>query len=180
MLPLHTIQQKVQVGSCLKLSPITDFACKCQVWDALPQLQLCLLLQPCSWSGQPSSASEGFFILHILSCSRLFSSGQDIPPFQDVKDIQKTDSNAEYYRQTESCRIKTYGFEQVLIQHRFLFQDVNCIEKSATNANSGAKDEAIVFTMRRGGKTFIFGQVVALLYSSPSPIMINRFQFRLC
>ena len=87
--------------------------------------------------------------------------------FQDVKDIQKTDSNAEYYHQTQSCRIKTYGFEQVLLQHRFLFQDVNCIEKSATNANSGAKDEAIVFTMRRGGKTFIFGQVVALSYSSP-------------
>jgi len=38
-------------------------------------------------------------------------------------------------------------------------KDVNCIEKSGTNANSGAKDEAIVFTMRRGGKTFIFGQV---------------------
>ena len=62
--------------------------------------------------------------------------------------------------QTQSCRIKTYGLEQVFIQHRFLFQDVNCIEKSGTNANSGAKDEAIVFTMRRGGKTFIFGQVV--------------------
>ena len=79
-----------------------------------------------------------------------------------MKDIEKTESNAEYYHQTQSCRIKTYGLEQVLIQHRFLFQDVNCIEKSGTNANSGAKDEAIVFTMRRGGKTFIFGQVATI------------------
>ena len=86
--------------------------------------------------------------------------GQDMFSSQDVKDIEKAESNAEYYHQTQSCRIKTYGLEQVLIQHRFFFQDVNCIEKSGTNANSGAKDEAIVFTMRRGGKTFVFGQVV--------------------
>jgi len=38
-------------------------------------------------------------------------------------------------------------------------KDVNCIEKSAINANNGGKDEAIVFTMRRGGKTYVFGQV---------------------
>lgn len=38
-------------------------------------------------------------------------------------------------------------------------KDVNCIEKSATNENSGAKDEAIVFSMRRGVKNFVFGQV---------------------
>ena len=80
--------------------------------------------------------------------------------FQDVKAIEKAETNAEYHHQTQSCRIKTFGLtQQAFVQHRFLFQDVNCIEKSATNANSGGKDEAIVFTMRRGGKTFIFGQV---------------------
>ena len=30
-----------------------------QVWNALPQLQLCLLLQPCSWPRQPRLASQG-------------------------------------------------------------------------------------------------------------------------
>ena len=85
-----------------------------------------------------------------------------MPSFQEVKEIQKGEANAEYLHQTQICRIKTFGLEQVVLQHRFLFQDVNCIEKSGTNANSGAKDEAIVFTMRRGGKTYIFGQVGSL------------------
>jgi len=38
-------------------------------------------------------------------------------------------------------------------------KDVNCVEKSSTNVNHSNQDEAIVFTMKKGGKTFIFGQV---------------------
>ena len=38
-------------------------------------------------------------------------------------------------------------------------KDVNCVEKSSTNVNHGNQDEAIVFTMKNGGKTFVFGQV---------------------
>ena len=41
-------------------------------------------------------------------------------------------------------------------------KDVNCIEKSATHATTGGRDEAIVFTMRRGGKSYVFGQVGTL------------------
>ena len=80
---------------------------------------------------------------------------------QEVRNVGKGELNAEYYHETQSCRVhlKTYGLEKALLQHRFLFQDVNCIEKSAINANNGGKDEAIVFTMRRGGKTYVFGQV---------------------
>ena len=145
-----------------------------QVWDTLPQLQLCLLLQPCAWPGQPCPASQGRILSASLAVAPVFASssacsalpynpsGQDMPSFQEVKEIQKGEANAEYLHQTQICRIKTFGLEQVVLQHRFLFQDVNCIEKSGTNANSGAKDEAIVFTMRRGGKTYIFGQVGSL------------------
>ena len=82
---------------------------------------------------------------------------------QEVRNVGKGELNAEYYHETQSCRVhlKTYGLEKALLQHRFLFQDVNCIEKSAINANNGGKDEAIVFTMRRGGKTYVFGQVAS-------------------
>jgi len=38
-------------------------------------------------------------------------------------------------------------------------KDVNCVEKSNTNANNGNFDEAIVFTMKSGIKNFVFGQV---------------------
>eukprot|EP00092_Neocalanus_flemingeri_P012003 GFUD01012940.1.p1 GENE.GFUD01012940.1~~GFUD01012940.1.p1 ORF type:complete len:1138 (+),score=342.79 GFUD01012940.1:127-3540(+) len=38
-------------------------------------------------------------------------------------------------------------------------KDVNCVEKSSINVNHGNQDEAIVFTMKNGGKTFVFGQV---------------------
>ena len=38
-------------------------------------------------------------------------------------------------------------------------KDVNCVEKSSTNANNDNQDEAIVFSMKKGGKTFVFGQV---------------------
>ena len=145
-----------------------------QVWNTLPQLQLCLLLQPRAWPGQPCPASQGRILSASPAVAPVFASfsacsalpynpsGQDMPSFQEVKEIQKGEANAEYLHQTQICRIKTFGLEQVVLQHRFLFQDVNCIEKSGTNANSGAKDEAIVFTMRRGGKTYIFGQVGSL------------------
>ena len=33
------------------------------------------------------------------------------------------------------------------------------MEKSSTNAYNDNKDEAIVFSMKKGGKTFVFGQV---------------------
>ena len=33
------------------------------------------------------------------------------------------------------------------------------MEKSSTNANNDNQDEAIVFSMKKGGKTFVFGQV---------------------
>jgi len=38
-------------------------------------------------------------------------------------------------------------------------KDVNCVEKSSTNANNDNQDEAIVFSMKKGGKSFVFGQV---------------------
>ena len=38
-------------------------------------------------------------------------------------------------------------------------KNVNCVEKSCINVNHGNQDEAIVFTMKKGGKTFVFGQV---------------------
>jgi hypothetical protein len=38
-------------------------------------------------------------------------------------------------------------------------KEVNCIEKSNINANSGNADEAIVFTMKNLGRNFVFGQV---------------------
>ena len=40
-------------------------------------------------------------------------------------------------------------------------KEVNCIEKSNVNANSGNVDEAIVFTMKNLGRNFVFGQVKA-------------------
>ena len=59
----------VQFGSswqfCKKMNKFRQFFLEIklliylQVWDTLPQLQLCLLLQPCSWSGQPGLASQG-------------------------------------------------------------------------------------------------------------------------
>ena len=42
-------------------------------------------------------------------------------------------------------------------------KEVNCIEKSNVNANSGNVDEAIVFTMKNLGRNFVFGQVKAYL-----------------
>jgi len=37
-------------------------------------------------------------------------------------------------------------------------KDVNCVENSSTNAYNDNQDEAIVFSMKKGGKTFVFGQ----------------------
>ena len=38
-------------------------------------------------------------------------------------------------------------------------KEVNCVEKSNTNANNGNWDEAIVFSMKSGIRNFVFGQV---------------------
>ena len=45
-------------------------------------------------------------------------------------------------------------------------KEVNCIEKSNVNANSGNADEAIVFTMKNLGRNFVFGQVGFFKYTS--------------
>lgn len=38
-------------------------------------------------------------------------------------------------------------------------KEVNCVEKSNVNANSGNVDDAVVFTMKNMGRNFVFGQV---------------------